>query len=368
MRDEDSNMESVGSGTETSEDTYRDMSFSAQLGKLRYANVNHPGISRKRVGKKFKYTNAKGELLDDPIQLSRIKSLAIPPAWTNVWICVWPNGHIQATGQDARQRKQYRYHKQWQEVRGQMKYEHMLDFGLHLPKIRQKVLEDMNAPGLGRTKILAVIISILENTLIRIGSNEYARTNNSFGLTTLLNKHIAIHGSKLQFHFQGKSGVEHTIDLQDRRLARIISRVKDIPGQELFQYISDDGNRHSINSCDVNEYLRKITGRDYTAKDFRTWFGTLHAALALYSMGKFKTNKQGKENLVKAIEFAASKLGNTPAICKKSYVHPRIAEWYLSGDMFDIPEHSKQKDVIELEKWMEQNILKLLQLPKVDTL
>jgi len=354
-------MENAGNSTEALEDTYYDMSFSAQLGKLRYANDSHPGISRKRIGKDFKYTNSKGEPLNDPIQLSRIRSLAIPPAWTNVWICTWPNGHIQATGRDARKRKQYRYHKQWQEVRNQMKYEHMLDFGSQLPQIREKVLEDMNAPGLGRSKILAVLISILENTLIRIGNNEYARTNNSFGLTTLRNKHIAIHGSKLQFHFRGKSGVEHTIHLQDRRLARIISRVKDLAGQELFQYVGEDGNRHSINSLDVNAYLREITGRDYTAKDFRTWFGTLHVALALYSMGKFENDKQGKENLVKAIEFAASKLGNTPAICKKSYVHPKIPERYLSGEMLDILERPPQKDAIELQKWMEQNILKLLQ-------
>lgn len=340
---------------------HRDMVLSARLGKLRYVNDDTPGFSRKHHRKDFRYLDAAGNPLKDAAHLARIRSLAIPPAWTDVWICPLANGHLQATGRDAKGRKQYRYHKQWREVRDEMKYEHMVDFGLHLPMIRQKVSDDLVSPGLCREKVLATIIYLLENTLIRVGNDEYARSNKSFGLTTLRNRHVEISGSEVEFHFRGKSGVEQKVKLRDRRLARIIRRVKDIPGQELFQYVDSDGQRHSIGSADVNEYLKQITGRDYTAKDFRTWSGTLHTTMALKVLERFVTEAEAKQNVVKAIEIAASKLGNTPAICKKCYVHPLIIESYMAGAMFDMIEAPVEEGDDKNLGCVEQYILNLLQ-------
>lgn len=340
---------------------HQDMVLSAELGKLRYVNDDKPGFSRKLQGENFQYLDTKGQIISDDKHLVRIKALAIPPAWQEVWICPYANGHLQATGRDTKGRKQYRYHNQWRAVRDEVKYEHMINFGLHLPMIRQRIDADLSKSGLSKEKVLATIIYLLENTMIRIGNDEYMKTNQSFGLTTLRNRHVEINGNMIQFKFRGKSRVEHAISLRDARMARIIKRMLDIPGQELFQYIDEDGTRHSVNSADVNEYLKQITGRDYTAKDFRTWSGTMHAAMALKTLERFENLTQAKRNVVFAIEAAAKKLGNTPSICKKCYVHPYVIESYLAGTMFDWIEETMELADEALLDHVEQYVLKLLQ-------
>lgn len=341
---------------------HRDMALAARLANLKYVNDAKPGFTRKPYGKKFTYLDTEGQPLKDAHHLARIKSLAIPPAWTKVWICPIPDGHLQATGYDVKGRKQYRYHPQWRQVRDAVKYEHMIDFGLHLPLIRQKVDEALSKPGLSREKVLATIIFLLENTMIRVGNDEYAKNNQSFGLTTLRNRHVEIQGSHIKFHFRGKSKVEHDINLKDARLARIIKRIMDLPGQDLFQYIDDAGERHAISSSDVNAYLKEITGRDYTAKDFRTWLGTMHTTLTLRTMERFETIAQAKKNVLLAIEAASQKLGNTPSICKKCYVHPLIIECYMAGAMFDLLEANADAAYEEEAlNYVENYIIKLLQ-------
>lgn len=300
---------------------------------LRHVSDERPGITRERDGDGFRYLDRDGALVTDEETLARIKALAIPPAWTEVWICPYANGHIQATGRDARRRKQYRYHARWRAVRDEAKYERMLGFGRALPLIRQRVEEDLKQRGLTREKVLATIVRLLQTTMMRVGNEEYARENKSFGLTTLRDRHVRIDGSEVQFRFRGKSGVMHEVKLDDPRLARIIGRTRDLPGQELFQYVDDDGELRTVDSSDVNEYLREITGEDYTAKDFRTWSGTLLAALALQEYEKVDSEAQAKKNVVRAIEAVAEKLGNTPSICRKCYVHPGIIESYLDGSM-----------------------------------
>src|SRR5882724_7497793 len=265
---------------------------SARKVGLRYVTDAKPGIHREPSGKRFRYTDAEGQRVRDRETLARIKSLVIPPAWTDVWICAAHNGHIQVTARDARGRKQYRYHPLWRKVRDENKYEHLISFGKALPLIRNQIDKDLALPGLPRNKILATIVRLLETTMMRVGNEEYVRSNGSFGLTTLRDKHVRIDGARLEFQFRGKSGVQHLIELNDRRLARIVSRCKDLPGYELFQYLDDEGNRGSIDSEDVNEYLRRISGQDYTAKDFRTWAGTLLAALALREFEKFDSQAQ----------------------------------------------------------------------------
>ena len=308
---------------------------SARKVGLRYVSDAKVGIRREPSGKRFRYSDAQGRCVRDKDTLSRIKSLVIPPAWTDVWICAAPNGHVQVTARDARGRKQYRYHPLWRKVRDENKYERLVSFGNALPLIRNQVEKDLALPDLPREKILATIVRLLETTMMRVGNEEYVRSNGSYGLTTLRNKHVRIDGARLEFHFRGKSGVEHFIELNDRRLARIVSRCRDLPGYELFQYLDDAGNRGSIDSEDVNEYLRRIAGQDYTAKDFRTWAGTLLAALALREIGEFDSRAQAKKNLLRAIESVSAKLGNTPAICRKCYVHPAIIESYLEGSMIE---------------------------------
>jgi len=259
----------------------------------------------------------------------------IPPAWADVWICKQPLGHLQATGRDARGRKQYRYHPRWRTHRDDAKYERMLSFGKALPSVRSAVDEALRKPGLPREKVLATIVYLLEATLMRIGNEEYARENKSFGLTTLRDRHVRLDGSKVQFRFRGKSGVHHALEVQDRRLANIIRKIRDLPGQELFQYEDDDGNPHAIGSADVNDYLHAITGADYTAKDFRTWAGTVLAAVALKEYEKYDSEAQAKKNVVQAIESVSKKLGNTPTICRKCYVHPAVLESYLDGSLWE---------------------------------
>lgn len=269
--------------------------------------------------------------MNDEDTLARIKSLVIPPAWSGVWICTSANGHLQATGRDARGRKQSRYHPRWREVRDETKYERMVQFAQALPMIRERVKKDLALPGLSREKVLATIVSLMEQTHIRVGNQEYAKENGSYGLTTMHNKHVEVRGSKVIFSFQGKSKVHHTVSLEDRRLARIVKQCEDLPGYELFQYIDEDGERRSVDSSDVNEYLGEITGQHFTAKDFRTWAGSVLACDLLRGMGSFESASEAKKNVVAAIKAVATKLGNTPAVCKKCYVHPAVLEAYLGG-------------------------------------
>jgi DNA topoisomerase-1 len=297
---------------------------------LRYVSDHQPGYRRKRKGDGFEYFDTEGKPIREEEKILRINRLAIPPAWTDVWICPSPNGHIQATGRDDRGRKQYRYHDRWREVRDENKYDRMIDFGKALPNIRARLRKDMALPGLPRNKVLATVIQLLERTFIRIGNVEYARENNSFGLTTLQDRHVSVKGSKLRFRFKGKSGKHREVEITDRRVAKIISKLQDLPGQDLFQYVDEDGVVHDVTSQDVNDYLREIGGgADFSAKDFRTWGGTVLAAIALRTVGAFETKKQAKANIKAAICGVAQLLGNTPAICRKCYIHPAILETYL---------------------------------------
>jgi DNA topoisomerase-1 len=332
---------------------------------LRYVDDGKPGIGRKKTATGFRYIGPDGKPVRDEDELRRIRALAIPPAWTDVWICPYANGHIQATGRDAKKRKQYRYHTQWRSVRDESKYERMLSFGSALPRIRAKVNEALALPGLPREKVLATVVALLQETMIRIGNEEYARTNKSFGLTTLQNRHVEVSGREIEFHFRGKSGVMHTIRLRDPKLARIVRRIRELPGQELFQYIDDDGERRSIDSSDVNDYLRTLTGEDYTAKDFRTWSGTLLAALELQALQVCGTQAEAKRNVVQAIANVAQRLGNTPAVCRKCYVHPAVLDCYLQGAMHDtwdtLVKSAKTADDPHALKVEEMAVLALLQ-------
>jgi DNA topoisomerase-1 len=308
----------------------------AKAAKLRYVSDRSRGIRRQRTDEGFVYYDAKDARIEDEEELVRIRKLAIPPAYQDVWICPYPNGHIQATGRDARGRKQYRYHIRWRQVRDEAKYGRMLLFGKVLPTIRRQVERDLARRGLPREKVLAAIVRLLESTLIRVGNEEYAKTNNSFGLTTLRSRHVKIAGeARIQFNFRGKSGTEHHINLRDRRLAGIVRRCQDLPGQELFQYLDDDGQPHTVGSDDVNDYLRDITGEEVTAKDFRTWAATNLAALALQRLEVFDGQAKAKKNVVEAVEAVSKMLGNTPTICRKCYIHPAIFDGYLDGSLLE---------------------------------
>ena len=298
---------------------------------LYYVNDNRVGYRRKANGNGFEYLDTEAKRIRDRQRLLRIKRLAIPPAWTDVWICPSPNGHIQATGRDARGRKQYRYHDRWREVRDENKFGRLAEFAKTLPKIRRRVARDITLADLPREKVLATVVRLLEQTFIRIGNEEYARENKSFGLTTIKNRHVTVKGPHLRFRFRGKSGRQHEVDMTDRRIAKIVSKCQDLPGQDLFQYVSDKDEVRSITSQDVNDYLREITNENFTAKDFRTWAGTVLAAIALNAQAGFETKKQAKANVKTAVCAVAELLGNTPAICRKCYVHPAIIEAYLNG-------------------------------------
>ncbi len=307
----------------------------AKAAGLRYVSDAQPGFTRRRSGKGFSFKDSDGKTISDPKMTSRFKALVIPPAWREVWICPYSNGHIQATGFDERGRKQYLYHEKWRQARDENKYERMLSFAQLLPKIRRTTKRDLKQRGLPRTKVLAAILQLLEKTMIRIGNEQYAKENKSFGLTTMRNRHAKVRGTKVHFDFKGKSGIHHEIYLQDSTLARVIAKLQDLPGQELFQYEDEYGETVSVGSGDVNEYLKEITGEDFTAKDFRTWSGTVLASLALQEFEKFDSQTQAKKNIVRAIEDVAGKLGNTPSICRKCYVHPAILESYLDGSMLE---------------------------------
>ena len=311
---------------------------------LRYVNDLTCGIHRKRVGEHFRYMDDTGHTVRDAATLKRIKALAIPPAWTDVWICPTPDGHIQAVGRDAKGRKQYRYHALWREGRSQNKFNRMIAFGKALSAMRKHVQRDLALPGLPRQKVLALVVGLLDSTGIRIGNAEYTRANKSFGLTTLRDRHVEISGETIRFAFKGKSSQFHSISLHDKRLARIVKRCKDIPGQDLFQYVDDDGNHHTITSTDVNAYLGEISGQDFTAKDFRTWGGSSRAIAAFQELGPAETKSQAKKNVTGMIQTVAAELGNTPTICSKYYLHPAITEAYLDGSLFaalDVARHSK---------------------------
>jgi DNA topoisomerase-1 len=311
------------------EATVPDPVDSAREAGLRYVSDTQPGIQRKRAGRGFQYLDPAGKVIRDGQTRARIRSLAIPPAWTDVWICPRADGHLQATGFDARRRKQYRYHPRWRQVRDESKYGKMIAFAQALPQIRSRIEQDLAARGMPREKVLATVVRLLETTLIRVGNGEYARTNESFGLTTMQNQHADVRGAKIYFEFRGKGGVEHEIDVRDPRLARIVAQCQDLPGQELFTYLDDDGTPRDVGSGDVNEYLREISGQDFTAKDFRTWAGTALAAQALQEFEDFDSQAAAKRNITQAIERVAERLGNTKSVCRKCYVHPAVIDAYL---------------------------------------
>ena len=305
----------------------------AQAAGLRYVSDAKPGITRKRAGRAFSYRDPEGRLIKDPAELRRLRALAIPPAWTGVWICPDPRGHIQATGRDARGRKQYRYHSEWRAVRDAHKFDRMLVFARALPQIRARLDADMRRHGLPRAKVLATVVRLLETTLIRVGNAEYARENRSFGLTTIRHRHVEVNGSTIAFEFRGKGGRVHKVTTRDRRLARIVRACHELPGQELFQYLDEDGGRRDVDSADVNAYLQEITGEPFTAKDFRTWAGTVLASLALSEFASFDTQAAAKRHVTRAIEHVANHLGNTVAVCRRSYIHPAILNSYLDGSL-----------------------------------
>ena len=319
----------------------------AQLAHLRYYTDDKPGFTRRKADTEggFHFFDQHGARITDEAEIQRIHSLAIPPAYTDVWICPSKNGHLQATGKDAKGRKQYRYHPKWRETADANKYSRVMAFALALPDIRQRVDHDLSKPGLPREKVLATVVKLLETTLIRVGNEEYAKTNKHYGLTTMRNRHVKVKGATIEFSFRGKSGVDHTIELENPRMARVVKSCQEIPGQELFQYLDHDGQRHSIDSADVNSYLQEISGQPFTAKDFRTWAGTVLAAMALQEFESFDSEAVAKKNIVAAIERVSERLGNTPSVCRKCYVHPAILEAYVEGSMLDALRVKAEKEL-----------------------
>jgi DNA topoisomerase-1 len=331
--------------TRSGDDKEREFRAAAKSARLRYVRSADPGFARRRHGKAFTYLRPGGQKLRDPATLARIASLAIPPAWTDVWICQSPNGHLQATGRDARGRKQYRYHARWRAAQDQHKYERIIAFAKTLPRIRRAVARDLRKRGLPREKVLAAAIKLLEATLIRVGNDEYARDNQSFGLTTMHDRHVRIRGATIRFDFRGKHGIEHEIDLEDRQLAAIVHACRDLPGQELFQYLDEAGEVRDVGSGDVNDYLRQVSGKDFTAKDFRTWAGTALAARALQEFQDFDSKAAAKRNITRAIENVAERLGNTRAICRKSYVHPAVIDAYMDRSLVQTLTRRTEKEL-----------------------
>ncbi len=317
----------------TSPDAARD--FAKQEG-LHYITDSRPGFTRVKKGSDFIYLDKGGKTVQDEKTLERIKAIGIPPAYDKVWISPFANGHIQATGVDAKGRKQYRYHTKWRAVRDETKFQHILHFGEVLPAIRKTIQEHLKLPGLPREKVMATVISLLEKTMIRVGNAEYAKNNDSYGLTTMRRKHVKLSGDTIKFEFTGKSGKAWKLSVADRRIAKIVKQCADIPGYELFKYVADDGSQKDVTSSDVNAYLREISGEHFTAKDFRTWSGTLLAAMALNEFEKYDSATQAKKNVVAAIESVAKTLGNTPAICRKCYVHPEVLNAYMDGDLAEM--------------------------------
>jgi DNA topoisomerase-1 len=321
------------SGINTNTNTTPSPEQSAQAVGLRYVTDERPGIHRERCGCGFRYRSAEGRIIRDRHTLERIRSLVIPPAWHVVWICPLDHGHLQATGRDERERKQHLYHPRWREIRDQTKFDRLMDFARALPGIRKRLKRDLRRQGFCREKILATVVRLLEVSLIRVGNEEYARDNHSYGLTTMKNRHAKVRGAKIKFQFRGKSGRDHVVEVEDRRVAKIVRACQDLPGQDLFQYVDDEGQKHDVGSGDVNDYLREIAGRDFTAKDFRTWAGTVSAASVLRQLGSVDSENDLKKNVVAAVKATAQSLGNTPAVCRKAYIHPAVIEAYLDGSL-----------------------------------
>ncbi|HET9879647.1 MAG TPA: DNA topoisomerase IB [Candidatus Limnocylindria bacterium] len=312
-----------------------DPQASAEEAGLRYLTDAQPGVRRRRAGKGFTYIGPDGARISDPDRLAWFRRLAIPPAWNDVWIAPIKRGHLQATGRDARGRKVYRYHPRWRAVRDEAKYGRLVEFARALPRIRRATDRDLRRRGTPREKVLALVVRLLEATLIRVGNEEYARENRSFGLSTLRGRHVDVRGNRLTFSFRGKSGREHEIEVVDARLARLVSRLQELPGQQVFQYLDEDGRRQPVDSSDVNDYLREITGQDFTAKDFRTWAGTVAASMALQDYTTFDSDADRKRAVVDAIETVAKQLGNTPTVCRQCYVHPDVIASYMDGTLVD---------------------------------
>ena len=332
----------------------------AASAQLRYVSDERPGIRRLRRGGGFRYLDSEGRPVRDLATLRRIKSSAIPPAWTDVWICPLAHGHIQAVGRDARGRKQYRYHARWRETRDQNKYARLIEFGRALPRIRRRVEEDLGRPHLPREKVLAAVVRLLETTLIRVGNEEYARENHSYGLTTLRSKHVTVEGATLRFEFRGKGGKRHAVDLADRRLARVVRHCQELPGHELFQYVDDEGQPQVVDSADVNEYLRQVGGGEFTAKDFRTWGGTVLAALALASQSASGEPRRVKRELAEGVAEVARHLGNTVAICRKCYIHPAVIVAHAENALPTVLERSSPEMSSNLTR-VEAAVLRLLE-------
>lgn len=303
---------------------------------LHYVDDTQPGITRKKLRGKFAYFEPSGQRITDPDEIKRINALAVPPAYVDVWICADPRGHLQATGRDARGRKQYRYHARWREVRDADKYSRLREFGLALPKLRKQLETLLAAPGFSRDKVMATVITLLDATLIRVGNTQYARDNRSYGLTTLRSRHVEVNGSAILFQFRGKSGIEHQITVKDRRLARIIKRCLELPGQNLFQYLDEHGERHTVSSSDVNSYLQTLTGADFTAKDYRTWAGSALALSVLREL-QWESETEAKRHVVDMVKGVAKQLGNTPAVCRKCYIHPAVVEKFMLGALAELP-------------------------------
>ncbi|MBT9263607.1 DNA topoisomerase IB [Pseudomonas sp. MG-9] len=324
---------------------------------LHYVDDTQPGLTRKKLRGKFAYFDPAGQRITDPDEVKRINSLAVPPAYTDVWICADPRGHLQATGRDARGRKQYRYHPRWREVRDADKYSRLREFGLALPKLRKQLETLLAAPGFSRDKVMATVITLLDATLIRVGNSQYARDNRSYGLTTLRSRHVEVNGSAILFQFRGKSGIEHQITVKDRRLARIIKRCLEIPGQNLFQYLDEKGERHTISSHDVNAYLQTLTGADFTAKDYRTWAGSA-LALAVLRELQWESEAEAKRHVVDMVKNVAKQLGNTPAVCRKCYIHPAVVERFMLGALAELPRPRVRKGLrseeVALAMFLEQ--------------
>ncbi len=313
-----------------------DSELAAKAAGLRFVSDSMAGFTRKKKGKSFLYLDRDGKILKNEKQLQRIRALVLPPAWTEVWICPFENGHLQATGRDARGRKQYRYHSGWAQLRNETKFTKMLLFAQKLPLIRERVQKDLTLPGLGRHKVLAAIVQIMEQTMIRIGNDEYAKENDSYGLTTIHNKHAQVQGPQIRFRFKGKSGKFHDVKIEDPKLARIVRKCQELPGQELFGYEAEDGSYVDVTSSDVNDYLKEITGENITAKDFRTWGGTVEAAITFKKMGPHETKAELKKHMVEAVKNTAERLRNTPTVCRKYYIHPCVFEAYEKGELFSI--------------------------------
>jgi DNA topoisomerase I len=346
--------------------TLLDPVASARAAGLRYVTDTSPGIRRRRSGKGWTYIAPSGKVIRDPEERLRFQSLAIPPAWTDVWICPRADGHIQATGRDARGRKQYRYHPDWRAVRDETKFGRMTAFAAALPGIRARVSEDLGRRGLPRERVLAAVVRLLETTLIRVGNDEYARQNGSYGLTTLHSDHVEVSGSTIRFAFRGKSGVLHRVGVRDRRLARLIERCQDLPGEELFIYVDETGETKSVGSGDVNDYLREVSGSDFTAKDFRTWGGTVLAFFALSRIGPARpedTATERKKNVVLAVKQVAKALRNRPATCRRFYIHPAVLAAYEDGTLSEFAIREIELDEAErgdeLRVWEKRTLMLL---------